>query len=77
MLSYFINNTAKTYLNGLKISQNIEMSFSLNHFFISVAICTQVASEPSIQVKITVKDKVMQIEKARISDRCNFAVIDP
>ena len=53
------------------------MSFSLNHFFISVAICTQVASEPFIQVKLTVKDKVMQIEKAPISDRCNFAVIDP
>ena len=53
------------------------MSFSLKHFFISVAIYTQVASEPFIQVKLTVKDKVMQIEKARISDRYNFAVIDP
>ena len=42
LVSYFINNAAKTCLYGLKISENIELSisFSLKHFLISVAIST-------------------------------------
>ena len=35
LVSYFLNNTAKAYLQGLEISENIEIghSFSLEHFF--------------------------------------------
>ena len=51
LVSYFLNNAAKTCKYGLKISiwaNNLSMSFSLKHFFISVAISTQVASAPLI-----------------------------
>ena len=46
LVSYFLNNAVKTCLFKLKISQNIEIkhSFSPKHFFISVAISTQVVS---------------------------------
>ena len=49
LVSYFLNNAAKICLYGLKISEKIEIehvfqSFSLKHFFILVAISTQIAS---------------------------------
>ena len=46
LVSYFLNNAAKTYLHGIKISENIEVEHvfqSEAFFFISVAILTQVA----------------------------------
>ena len=48
MVSYFLNNVAKTYLYGLQISKNIEIEddFQSKVFFILVAISRQVASAP-------------------------------
>ena len=48
LVSYFLNNAAKTCLYGLKISENIEIGhfFQSRTFFISVTIFTQVASVP-------------------------------
>ena len=42
LVSYFLNNDAKTYLHGLKIWENIEIEqvFQSRAFFISVAIHT-------------------------------------
>ena len=46
LFTYFLNNAAKTRLYGLEISESLKLSmfFSLKHFFISLAISTQVAS---------------------------------
>ena len=46
LVSYFLNNAAKTCLYGLKILENIDIEhvFQSKHFFISVAITTQAAS---------------------------------
>ena len=46
LVYYFLNNAAKACLYKLKIPEKLSMSFSLKHFFISVAISTQVASAP-------------------------------
>ena len=48
LVSYFLNNVTKTCLYWLKMSENIEIDhvFQFKHFFISVAISTQVASAP-------------------------------
>ena len=53
LVSYFLKNTTKTYLYRLKISDKLKlsMSFSLKHFFISVAISTKVASAPLRNLK--------------------------
>ena len=48
---YFLNNAAKTYFYGLKISENIEIEHFFQFeafFFVSVAISAQVASAPLI-----------------------------
>ena len=48
VVSYSLNNAAKTSLYGLKISENIEIKhvFQSEAFFCSVEISTQVASPP-------------------------------
>ena len=49
LVSYFLNNAAKTCSYGLKIPDNIKIEHvfqSKAFFFISVAISTQVASAP-------------------------------
>ena len=49
LVSYFLNNAAKTCIYGLKISENIEIGhfFQSRAFFhLCVAIFTQVASAP-------------------------------
>ena len=48
LVSYFLNNGAKTCLYGLKISENIEIEqvFQFIVLFISLAISTQAASAP-------------------------------
>ena len=54
LVSYFLNNAAKQekFQRTLKLS----MSFSLKHFFISVAISTQVAS-PLSRFKLTFQSR--------------------
>ena len=49
LLSYFLNNAAKTCLYGLKISENIEIEHVFEHF-ISLGISTQVASAPLMEL---------------------------
>ena len=58
LVSYFINNAAKTCLHGLKISENIEIEhvFQSKAFFISSAISTQVASAP-----LTLKENIVAV----------------
>ena len=49
LVSYFLNNVAKTCFYGLKISENIEIGNVFQRrafFFVAVAISTQVASAP-------------------------------
>ena len=48
LVSYFLNNAAKTFSYGLKNSENfqIKLFFSLKYFFISVTFSTQFASAP-------------------------------
>ena len=48
LVSYFLNNAAKSCVYGLKISDNVEIEhvFHSKAFFILVAIFTQVASVP-------------------------------
>ena len=50
LVSYFLNNASKTCLYGLNIQRTLKLDIflSLEHFFISVAIFTQVASAPLI-----------------------------
>ena len=52
LISYFLNNAAKTCLYGLEISENIETGhfFQSRTFFVSVAIFTKVASAPLIDI---------------------------
>ena len=50
LVSYFLNKAPKTWLCGLKISENFEIEHvfqsKAKHFFVSLAISTQVASMP-------------------------------
>ena len=50
LVSYFLNNAAKTCLYGLKTSENIKIEhiFQPKIFFISLAISTQVASDDDV-----------------------------
>ena len=54
LVSYFLNSAAKTCLYGLTISENSEIEHVFQsifkHFFIAVAISTQVASAPLKQI---------------------------
>ena len=74
LVSYFLNNVAKTCLYGLKISENIDIEhvFQSKAFFVSVAISTQVASAPLRQL---VKHFGTEPMVPTNNNRCNLKLI--